>query len=104
MKSYISRWIDYLLWSVIVIIPSAISFFDIQNLFSPFKFPILSGFSTIILILIIIYRKISWDFVSFCALIWLILALIASINSYNQELAFIGSFKGFGRYEGFFPY
>ena len=102
MKSYISRWIDYLLWSVIVIIPSAISFFDIQNLFSPFKFPILICFSTIILILIVVYRKISWDFVSFCALIWLILAFIASINSYNQELAFIGFFKGFGRYEGFF--
>jgi O-antigen ligase len=101
MKTHLARWIDFLLWCLLIIIPSAISFYDVQNLFSPFKFPILLIFSLIILLFIIIQRQIKWDKITFVALFWLLLVFFASLNAYNQELAFIGFYKGNGRYEGF---
>ncbi|MFM7757722.1 MAG: hypothetical protein ACKO6J_02215, partial [Crocinitomicaceae bacterium] len=101
MKIDLTRWIDALLWSVIIVLPTAISFYDIQNLFSPFKFPILLFFSIIILILIGLQRKIKFDRISFIAIFWILLVFIASLNAYNQELAFLGFYNGFGRYEGF---
>ena len=101
MRTDLAKWIDYLLWSVIIIIPSAISFYDIQNLFSPFKFPILLFFTGLILVLIILHRRLQWDKISLLALFWILLVFIASLNAYNQELAFLGFYNGFGRYEGF---
>ncbi|MBM3161332.1 MAG: O-antigen ligase family protein [Bacteroidetes bacterium] len=93
--------IDALLWSVIIVLPTAISFFDIYNLFSPFKFPILLFFTGIILVLIVLQRKIKWDKIIFIAFFWILFVLMASFNAYNQELAFLGYFSGSGRCEGF---
>ena len=101
MRELISNWIDYILWGVLIVLPTAISFLDINNLFSPFKFPILIGLSTLVLILVIINKKVKWDFLSYCAVLWLSLVFLASLNAYNQELAFLGFIEGYGRYEGF---
>ena len=101
MRELISSWIDYILWGVLIVLPTAISFVDIHNLFSPFKFPILISLSTLVLILVIINRKVKWDFLSYCAVLWLSLVFLASLNAYNQELAFLGFNEGYGRYEGF---
>lgn len=101
MRELISNWIDYILWGVLIVLPTAISFVDIHNLFSPFKFPILISLSTLVLILVIINRKVKWDFLCYCAVLWLSLVFLASLNAYDQELAFLGFNKGYGRYEGF---
>ena len=101
MKMDLTRWIDAFLWSIIIVLPTAISFYDIQNLFSPFKFPVLLIFSGIILILIGLQRKIKFDNISFIAIFWILLVFIATLNAYNQELALLGFYNGFGRYEGF---
>ena len=101
MRIEIAKLIDYLLWSVLIIIPSIVSFFDIQNLFSPFKFPILLIFTGIIFSLLVLHRSLKFDFTTIIALILITLFFLSSIFALNNELAFIGYYNGYGRYEGF---
>ena len=99
----IKQIIDFVLWATVISLPLLFSLHDLSNVFSPFKFPFLIAYSSVLIVLLLsssFFTEVKWDFIDTMLLILLLVLWASTLMSDDLELGIVGKAGNIGRYEG----